>query len=428
MHVNEAGYNRRLDAVQKILKSYGLKSSRVAPIAYDPFCPFHFNNFIYKVDLQTPALPGTFHPAQPCTEAPPLGVWKVIIRISNPLAEGINNANRVQNDVAAQHLARQSIDSIELKPVVPAVYAWAPCRYPEIPDETGFGWTICEYKPGSDLDGKFALLSLDDAKDVIRQLAGVFTAIQNARIPDSVSGFGGLNIDDSGNIVAGQPPLLEGGPWDTYEEFWTARLRARLSEAEKSRVIAGWASGGVRERIDEFVEAGGIGKMLEGVDNSRVLVHGDLTMNNILYSSETNRITAVLDFDWSAISHPCEEFLTGLWDIGGGIHERNRLFQPMLLSGDFGIQPKDLSTDDIRQWELAKAWDKALTDTGAIRPSKIAGVRRIQALKDLDDLLCPFDLCNEFVSSRASDKENLAKKRETGVNILKWIDTHWTVK
>lgn len=151
-------------------------------------------------------------------------------------------------------------------------------------------------------------------------------------------------------------------------------------------------------------------------------------MNNILYSSETNRITAVLDFDWSAISHPCEEFLTGLWDIGGGIHERNRLFQPMLLSGDFGIQPEDLSTDDIRQWKLAKAWDKALTDTGAIRPSKIAGVQRIQALKDLDDLLCPFELCNEFMSSRASDEENLAKKRETGMNILKWIDTHWTIK
>ncbi|KAI2780338.1 hypothetical protein F4815DRAFT_470907 [Daldinia loculata] len=103
--------------------------------------------------------------------------------MSNPLAEGLNNANRVENDVAAQHLARKSIQSRGLDVVVPAVYAWSPCRYPEVPGETGFGWTISEFKPGSDLDAQFDSLSLEDAIDAVQQLARIFAAIQSSEIP-----------------------------------------------------------------------------------------------------------------------------------------------------------------------------------------------------------------------------------------------------
>ncbi|KAK6951762.1 hypothetical protein Daesc_006285 [Daldinia eschscholtzii] len=140
-----------------------------------------------------------------------------------------------------------------------------------------------------------------------------------------------------------------------------------------------------------------------------------------------NRITGVVDFDWSAVIHPCDEFLSGLWDIGGGIHERNEKFQPMLLSGKFTSPPEGLSAEEMRKWEVAKAWDAAITQSGAIRPSDIIGVERIQALRDLEDLLCPFELSNEVMLKRISDEEKAKKKQEIEGKILKWLEVHGTI-
>ncbi|KAI5927170.1 hypothetical protein F4810DRAFT_699354 [Camillea tinctor] len=430
MNVNQEGYNRRLAAVQQILHKYGLESTKVTPIAYVEHCPFHFNNFIYKVDLASPATPATFSQTpQPCTVPPPAaGVSSLVVRMSNPKAEGLNNASRVENDVAAQHVARASVRAAGLPPLVPAVYAWTPCRYPDIPDETGFGWTLGEFKEGADLDGQFSGLSLEDAKSVVEQLAAVFTAVQKAELPSTVTKFGALTLDAAGNIVSGQTPLLKGGPWDTYADFWVARLQAQLSESNGSSLLKGWADGGVRERIDTFMAGGGVQKILGSVDvNQKVLVHGDLTMNNVLYDSKTKRITALLDFDWSTVSHPCDEFLTGLWDIGGGIHERNEKFLSMVLKGDFSVQPEGLSDEDIRKWEVAKAWDAAITKTKATRPSDIAGVERIEALRDLEDLLCPFVLASDVMLRRISDEDKAKKKQETADKILSWLNTYETL-
>ncbi|KAK6951761.1 hypothetical protein Daesc_006284 [Daldinia eschscholtzii] len=255
MNINEEGFYRRLDALQQILRQYNLK-------------------------LEEPAVPTTFPNRQPCTSTPPVdGTSTLVIRLSNPFAEGLNNANRVENDVAAQHLARASIRSKALNPVVPAVYAWATCRYPEVFGEAGFGWTIGEFKPGSDLDAQFDSLSLEDAIDAVQQLAAIFTAIQSAEIPESVTKFGALTLDDNGNIIGGQPPLLKGGPFDTYAELWVAKLQTQLSEADKSSLLRGWLSGGLRERINKFIEASGVDKILDGIEDRRVLIHGDLSMS-----------------------------------------------------------------------------------------------------------------------------------------------------
>ncbi|OTA90239.1 hypothetical protein M434DRAFT_78189 [Hypoxylon sp. CO27-5] len=427
MNVNQEGFHRRLDALQKILQQYNLKvSCYLTPIAYVEHCPFHFNNFIYKVDLESPAIPATFPNQQPCTFTPPAeGVSTLVIRMSNPLAEGLNNANRVENDVAAQYLARQSLQSAGLPSVVPAVYAWAPCRYSDVPGEAGFGWTMTEFKTGSDLDAEFPSLALDDAIDAVQQLASILAAIQGAKIPETVTKFGALTLDGQGVIRSGQPPLLPAGPFDTYADLWVAKLQTQLNESDKSPLLKGWAAGGVRDRIDKFIASGGVERVLKDVDTDRrVLVHGDLTLNNVLYDNTAKRITAVLDFDWSAVTHPCDEFLTGLWDIGGGIHKRNEKFLPMLLSGDFSTQPDSLSADDIRKWEVAKAWNEAITRAGAIQPSSIAGVDQIQALKDFEDSLCPFELANEAMLKRTSSQEKLNRREEMEAKIFKFLNAY----
>ncbi|KAI0119265.1 phosphotransferase enzyme family-domain-containing protein [Daldinia grandis] len=310
MDVNQEDFDRRLEALQRILQQYSLKSTQVTPIAYVEHCPFHFNNFIYKVELDAPVVPATFPQEQPYTSTPPAeGISTLAIHMSNPLAEGLNNANRVESD--------------------------------------------------------------------------------GSEIPETVTKFGALTLDDGGAMAGGQSPLLKGGPFDTYVEFWVAKLETQLNEADEGLLLQGWVSGGLWERINKFVGVGGVGMTLTG----RPL-------------------------------HPCDEFLSGLWDIGGGIHERNEKLQSNLLSGDFTTQPKGLSAEDVRKWEIAKAWNVAITQVGAIRPSDIIRVERIQALRDWEDLLCPFELANEVMLKRISEEEKAKKKREAEGKIRKWIEDH----
>lgn len=206
------------------------------------------------------------------------GTSVLVVRLSNPHAEGLHNANRVENEVASQYLVRQSLEKDGRPLVVPAVYAWGSCRFDEQPDETGFGWSIIEFKQGSDLDALFPTLSREAQISVIEQIADCFETIQGTQLPDSVAHFGALIFDERGQIVSGQMPLVVGGPWDTYIDLWTAKLKAQLLDSENSSLLRGWKDDGIRERLDSFLANGGVSQILGSEDISeRVLIHGDLS-------------------------------------------------------------------------------------------------------------------------------------------------------
>lgn len=353
----------------------------------------------------------------------------------------MNNTNRLENEVAASHLIRQSLDRSGLGSLVPSIYAWAPTKYPQVHDEFGFGWTISEFKKGDDLDSQFEAMDEDDALDAVQQLAKIFALMQSTRLPHSASNFGGLSIDESGDVISAQSTLVHGGPWSSYVEHWVGKLRQKLSEADASATLQGWKDNSVRGKLEQFIASGKIQSILKEVDcGQKVLVHGDFSelfsvvfgsiilthilsaMNNVLYDKSTKRITALLDFDWASITHPCEEFLSGLWDVGGGIHERVGNLQSSILSGNFGLEPEGVPQENIHKWKVAKAWDDALLQNGATRPSDIAGVGGIKKLKELEDLICPFVLGCEFFANRLSEEERLKKMDDTADAILKLLD------
>lgn len=255
-----------------------VQATTVTPLAYVEHCPFYFNNYIYKVELAAPALPASFTSRQPCTTAvPDDGTLTLIVRLSNPLAEGLNNTNRVQNEVAALYLTRQSLEKADLGPIVPAVYAWAPCTYDKTPTEDGFAWIMMEFKQGTDLNEIFPSLNSADRQSVIEQYADLLMAVQRVVLPESAPNFGGLSIEE-GRIVSGQLPLAHDGPFASYTDAWVGRLRAELKNADGSPLIQGWKPAGVRDRLDAFLECGGVGKILIGVDVShRTLVHYDFS-------------------------------------------------------------------------------------------------------------------------------------------------------
>jgi hypothetical protein len=146
-------------------------------------------------------------------------------------------------------------------------------------------------------------------------------------------------------------------------------------------------------------------------------------MNNMLYDTEKKRLTAILDFDWAAVTHPCDEFLSGFWDLGGGIHEENASFQECVMTGDFSstITPSDVPSEDMGKWEIGKLLNAALAQRGAMRPSNLEAARAIRKLRELENMLCPFALSNEVMLRRQSEEAKQEGKAHKGQEILRWL-------
>lgn len=140
-------------------------------------------------------------------------------------------------------------------------------------------------------------------------------------------------------------------------------------------------------------------------------------MNNMLFDLETKRITGFLDFDWAYISHPAEDLLLSLHDIGGNpvALESDKLRQAV-LSGEFD----DMDSDEAS--ELAKAWDDALRERSAIRPSDVRGMETLVKLRKLSDLLCPFQLANPRKKTEEQIAELRVKQEKALVEALDGFD------
>lgn len=372
------------------------------------------------------------HGQQPCTVMPPAeGVEAVVVRLSNPRAEGMNNTNRVENEVASMHLARGAVAQLgtDYVGLVPAVYAWKAATSASSKDEAGFGWTIMEYKSGVPLDAHFRALSMEQKLEIIDQVAVIFSATQGVKLPPSVTHHGGLTIDNGGQIISGQGTLqeMEGGPWKGFVESWAFNMQGKLKEADASEVISGWTANGVRANVDRMV-ASGLSSIIRdaGVDTtSLVLIHRDFTMNNMLFDTESKRISAMLDFDWAAIGHPGEEFFTSFHDVKGTtrmIHSEE--LQKAILTGSFGDGlAKDVANEEEHEaWELARAWDAALQKHGAIRPSDIKGMVVLEKLRSFTDLLAPFELANKAMLKRRSAEDIAVMRAKTEEAIVKGLE------
>lgn len=292
-NINQAGYDRRLAVVQTILDRHRLAATSVTPVEFDERSPFPYNNFLYKLDLASPATAANFAP-KPCTTLTPVdGVSTLILKLSNPKAEGLNNTNRVENDVIASSLVRNSLSrhAPDMADIVPAIYAWEPFADPSPDaDEASSGWTLMEHRPGSNLDGHFADMSEQEQHAVMGQVATILAAIQAVQLPTGVTSLGGMTIASDGAIVTGERPLLPGGPWPSYADMLAAKLRFQLDgDAEQSTVLRGWRDDNVlRGKLDAFISPSAIERVLQrgGVDaHQRVLTHGDFS-KTLAFSTE----------------------------------------------------------------------------------------------------------------------------------------------
>lgn len=108
MNVNQMGFERRLIVVQQLLHGHGLQvgdqfcraatallliglspppppqASNISNLAYDEQYQYPFNNYLFIVELEIPALTSTFPGTQPGTcKAPTDGVSVLLFKLSN---------------------------------------------------------------------------------------------------------------------------------------------------------------------------------------------------------------------------------------------------------------------------------------------------------------------------------------------------------
>lgn len=118
----------------------------------------------------------------------------------------MNNANRMENEVAVQLLVREQFSAFhpELAHVIPKVYAWAPYQYPSIPNETGFAWTMCGFMPRVNLDAQFRQKGLTSKIAIVEQVATISSALKTMSLLEALKGhYRGLTFNDQGNVVGG---------------------------------------------------------------------------------------------------------------------------------------------------------------------------------------------------------------------------------
>ena len=178
----------------------------------------------------------------------------------------VDNSTRLENEVATMSISRPAlcIDGVQL---VPEVYGWS----------KGDAWMIEEFKEGVDLQNTFGDLSDDEKRTVLRQLALIVQRFQVCELPRSFYGYGGAGFDGQGNVVSTAVSLGFGGPFKTMREYYEGMLRSQLEKADSSKILQGWRSEGLRERLERFCNDGGIAKSISDEEHpKRTVVHGGL--------------------------------------------------------------------------------------------------------------------------------------------------------
>ncbi|KAH9222213.1 hypothetical protein DL95DRAFT_354443 [Leptodontidium sp. 2 PMI_412] len=427
---NHANYQNRLDFIEQLLRDgFGVSEpSEITPIQYDATCPFKYNNFIYRITLKTPITNNKNNPQQslqPGCVPVPEGTTTLLLRLTNADAEGLHQSTRVENEVSMLNLATSALATIKPS-IIPRVYGWSTASSP-----TSQGWILQEFMPGSPLDESLPSMSTAQKKNIFTQIATILKGLQDFKVPESITGFGGVTFNHEGGIVSAQMTTVGAGPWGSYEDFFRGRIHAALREADQNPYIQGWRANGIRDRLDAFVNDGLATRFDSlGCRNERVITHLDFTPNNILFDPATHNITALLDWDFSAILHPIHEFLNSF----SGFGESLQGYSPSESADDASIRDAKIhgfssvlsaqpecDSEKGSRWENLKTWEEALEYADVKRPSTMQGVEDVADVEALLGMVLPWRLSNGDALRRMDESAILKCREESEVALGKML-------
>jgi hypothetical protein len=151
-----------------------------------------------------------------------------------------------------------------------------------------------------------------------------------------------------------------------------------------------------------------------------------LALDNMLYDASTQRITALVDYDFACILHPSYEFLRSFSGAGGqfqGWDDINSSEQTALrdakLHGFPSVLPEN--TDDV-QWDVAKGWEDELERLEVQRPRTIKGIEKVADVDAVLRSILPFRVTNSDVLRLQSEAVILRCRDENEAQLVKLLD------
>lgn len=140
-------------------------------------------------------------------------------------------------------------------------------------------------------------------------------------------------------------------------------------------------------------------------------------------------MTALLDFDFSYIGTAADEFmlfsfgnmsggqLPGPLEIGSQLELRNAMLKGF---------PEKLPTEDSSdvEWDVAKAWDEALSRADAAKPRTIPSFEAIANIYSFADKLSPFELDNPVMRQRRTAEKLQEIRDKTESLIVRFLDMY----
>jgi hypothetical protein len=152
----------------------------------------------------------------------------------------------------------------------------------------------------------------------------------------------------------------------------------------------------------------------------------DSGLENILFDPETLQVTALLDFDFSHIASPGDEFFYSFVDFHGlipGPLEDAKMERLRLAQLD-GFKMKNVEDPDEASdvtWKTARMWQAAIENAGVKSPADIKGVGELAAIYwFLLDICPPYFLMPRWLK-RKTEEEQLASKTQTQANLDKYL-------
>lgn len=148
--------------------------------------------------------------------------------------------------------------------------------------------------------------------------------------------------------------------------------------------------------------------------------------NNILYEPTSMRITALLDYDFSCISHPSYEFLCSFNGHAGqflgwsGDEDSEQLALHEAQLHGFP-SPLPVSIKDGVDWEAAKVWEDELERAQVQRPRTMEGIDKVADIDATLQGITPWRVTNPDMMRIQSEEVIVNCRNEGEKNLMKML-------
>ena len=152
-------------------------------------------------------------------------------------------------------------------------------------------------------------------------------------------------------------------------------------------------------------------------------------MQNVLFDAETNRITGLIDYEFSQIASAADEFLTASFSRlhhlmpSAEMHDEEQvLLRKSLLTG-FDPALAERPTKSGINWKLALMVDQEFAKAGAMRPRDVPGMEEIhRRFTFVDNVMPPMFYAPHIQNAPKEKQDSLReeKRRELEAALKVW--------